>query len=282
MSVSDLVSLAVNTLEAPSPPTPALPGLPGRHLPRRPANPTRSSPRPSRHSRLCPHHATQWGLWLHNPEGRVWTRGAEDGVRGGPLPVDVARTAPQAPLRFGEQVLGWPHSCTWVGGLRAPSASPSACLSPPGPGRGQLQEEGASKSRSAGEAGTEPALRTLLPGPSAATVPLMCGLVWVARCPEVWLSLSPECACVVCACVCVRQCVCACVCAGRSSANPLSRTVHGWRKGVGALGLTVGAGTGVLSCRGPGATPLVCWVSTERGQVPGLLSLRGGLRQFLQ
>lgn len=112
MSVSDLVSLAVNTLEAPSPPTPALPGLPGRHLPRRPANPTRSSPRPSRHSRLCPHHATQWGLWLHDPEGRVWTRGAEDGVRGGPLPVDVARTAPQAPLRFGEQC--------WAGLIRAP------------------------------------------------------------------------------------------------------------------------------------------------------------------
>lgn len=176
-------------------------------------------------------------------------------VCGGPLPVDVAGTAPQAPLCFGEHVLGWPYSCTSVGGSQSTLSVPfSLSLSPrPGqgaaPGGGKQEQVGGRGWHRAGSSGPPP-------GPSAVTVPLVCGLVWVTRCPDVWLSLSPECACVVCACVCMCQCVCACVCAGRSPANPLNRTVHGWRKGVGALGLTVGAGTGVLCCRGPGATPL--------------------------
>ena len=58
----------------------------------------------------------------------------------------------------------------------------------------------------------------------------------------------------VCAYVCVSQCVCACVCAGRSSSNPLSGTEPGWRKGVGMLCLTVGAGTGPLLPRAWGRT----------------------------
>ena len=108
---------------------------------------------PPRHpatTHLCPHHATQRGLWLHDPEGRVWTSEAEDGVCGeGPFPVDVAGTAPRAPLCFGEHVLDWPYSCTCVGGrgrgLRAPSAPLQPVSVPQAQGGGNSRRRGAGK-----------------------------------------------------------------------------------------------------------------------------------------
>lgn len=243
-SVPDLVSLAVNAPDTPSPLTPACPGLPGLHLPHRPVNPTRSSPRPSHHSRLCPQHATQWGLWHHDPEGRVWTCGAEGGVCEGPLPVDVAGTALQAPLRFGEHVLGWPYSCTWVGGWSQSTLA-------------QAQAGGSSRRRGQARAGRRVrlALSRLFRPSSWAQCCDSSSHVWTCLGHEVPRCVVKPQPCVVCACVCMHQCACVCVCAGRSSANPLNGTVHGWRKGVELSAWPSEPGQGSPAAAGLGPQP---------------------------
>ena len=156
-SVPDLVSLAVNAPGSPSPPTPPAQGclacippltrqphqvLPETQPPLLPLPPT--------------HHTV--GALASPPRGQgLDARGGGRCVRG-----HFLRMWPGQLLRLPSALgntcwAGLTHAPRW-GGLRAPSASPSACLCRPGPGRGQLQE-------GAGEAGTEPALPALLLGP---------------------------------------------------------------------------------------------------------------------
>ena len=97
------------------------------------------------------------------------------------------------------QLLGLPStlgSTCWAGLIRAlvwegggwVSEHPQRPFSPslsPRPGQGVAPGGGGKQGRSAGKAGTEAALQALLLGPSAVSVHLVCGLVWVTRCPDV-------------------------------------------------------------------------------------------------
>lgn len=159
------------------------------------------------------------------------------------------------------------HVPVWEGrGSQSTLSTPSACLSPPGPGRGQPRRRG-KQGRSVGEAGTESALQasSWAQGCDSSSYVWTCLRYRVPGC--VWLSLSPECAC-VCAYVCVSQCVCVCVC-GEESLQPTERNrtrVEGRRRR--RLGLSEPGQ--VLSCAGLGPQLWLCWLSAERGQVPGL------------
>lgn len=95
------------------------------------------------------------------------------------------------------------HAPMWEGGggISEHPQRPFSLSVSPRPGQGAAPGGGGKQGRSAGKAGTEPALQALLLGPRAVTVHLTCGLVCGTGCPDVWLSLSPECAC-----VCVHMC----------------------------------------------------------------------------
>ena len=127
-SVPDLVSLAVNAPGAPSPPTPARPGLPGLHPAADPSTPPGPPRDPATTLASAPNTPHSGGSGITTPRAGFGRTGRRT-VCEGPLPEDVAGTAPQAPLCFGEHVLGWPYSCTSVGGSQSTLSVPFSPVS---------------------------------------------------------------------------------------------------------------------------------------------------------